>query len=143
MITVGTFAAFVWPGGLGPGAFGALTEVYGDLLRAAGAAERLSELLNAEATIAPPAKPRSFPQPPLGTLEFARVEFHYPTRPDAPALHDFSLAIHPRETVAIVGPSGAGKSTHFQLAERFYDHQAGQILLDGVPRTDTEPATPH
>src|SRR3546814_13747640 len=86
MITVGTFAAFVWPGGLGPGAFGALTEVYGDLLRAAGAAERLSELLNAEATIAPPAKPRSFPQPPLGTLEFAKVEFHYPTRPDAPAL---------------------------------------------------------
>lgn len=139
-ITGGTIAAFVLTGGLVAGAFGALTEVYGDLLRAAGAAERLSELLNAEATIAPPANPSRFPEPPVGTLEFANVEFHYPTRPDAPALHDFSLAIRPRETVAIVGPSGAGKSTLFQLAERFYDPQAGQIRLDGVPLTDADPA---
>jgi ATP-binding cassette subfamily B protein len=139
-ITGGTIAAFVLTGGLVAGAFGALTEVYGDLLRAAGAAERLSELLNAEPSIAPPAQPRAFPEPSRGTLEFANVEFHYPTRPDAPALHDFSLAIQPRETVAIVGPSGAGKSTLFQLAERFYDPQAGQILLDGVPLTDADPA---
>ena len=139
-ITGGTIAAFVLTGGLVAGAFGALTEVYGDLLRAAGAAERLSELLNAEASIAPPAKPRLFPEPPIGTLEFVQVEFHYPTRPDAPALHNFSLAIHPRETVAIVGPSGAGKSTLFQLAERFYDPQRGQILLDGIPLTEADPA---
>ncbi|MFZ5726616.1 MAG: ABC transporter transmembrane domain-containing protein [Pseudomonadota bacterium] len=139
-ITGGTIAAFVLTGGLVAGAFGALTEVYGDLLRAAGAAERLSELLNAGTTIAAPAHPRSFPDPPTGALEFRGVEFRYPTRPDAPALHDFSLTIRPRETVAIVGPSGAGKSTLFQLAERFYDPQAGQILLDGVPLVDADPA---
>ena len=139
-ITGGTIAAFVLTGGLVAGAFGALTEVYGDLLRAAGAAERLSELLHAEPEIAPPAHPRAFPVPPVGTLEFSNVEFRYPTRPDAPALHDFSLAIAPRETVAIVGPSGAGKSTLFQLAERFYDPQAGTIRLDGVPLTEADPA---
>ncbi|AMU87645.1 ABC transporter [Sphingopyxis macrogoltabida] len=139
-ITGGTIAAFVLTGGLVAGAFGALTEVYGDLLRAAGAAERLSELLNAEPSIAAPAKPQRFPDPMIGTLEYRNVEFHYPTRPDAPALHGFSLAIRPRETVAIVGPSGAGKSTLFQLAERFYDPQGGEVLLDGVPLVDADPA---
>ena len=139
-ITGGTIAAFVLTGGLVAGAFGALTEVYGDLLRAAGAAERLHELLIAEPSIAPPASPRALPEPATGTLEFDHVEFRYPTRPDAPALHDFSLAIQPRETVAIVGPSGAGKSTLFQLAERFYDPQGGQIRLDGVPLPDLDPA---
>ncbi len=139
-ITGGTIAAFVLTGGLVAGAFGALTEVYGDLLRAAGAAERLHELLVAEPTIAAPQNPRSLPEPATGTLEFDHVEFRYPTRPDAPALHDFSLAVRPRETVAIVGPSGAGKSTLFQLAERFYDPQTGQIRLDGVPLTEADPA---
>ncbi|WP_374523894.1 ABC transporter transmembrane domain-containing protein [Sphingopyxis sp.] len=139
-ITGGTIAAFVLTGGLVAGAFGALTEVYGDLLRAAGAAERLHELLIAEPSIAPPARPRALPEPALGTLDFDHVEFRYPTRPDAPALHDFSLTIRARETVAIVGPSGAGKSTLFQLAERFYDPQGGQIRLDGVPLTEADPA---
>ena len=139
-ITGGTIAAFVLTGGLVAGAFGALTEVYGDLLRAAGAAERLHELLVAEPSIAPPATPRPLPQPAIGTLAFENVEFRYPTRPDAPALHDFSLAIRARETVAIVGPSGAGKSTLFQLAERFYDPQGGQIRLDGIALPDLDPA---
>jgi len=139
-ITGGTIAAFVLTGGLVAGAFGALTEVYGDLLRAAGAAERLHELLVAEPSIAPPASPRPLPEPAIGTLAFENVEFRYPTRPDAPALHDFSLAIRARETVAIVGPSGAGKSTLFQLAERFYDPQGGQIRLDGVALPDLDPA---
>src|SRR3546814_6139457 len=79
----------------------------------------------------------------MGTLEFAGVEFRYPTRPDTAALHDFSLAIRPRETVAIVGPSGAGKSTLFQLAERFYDPQAGEIRLDGVPLTAADRSEEH
>ena len=139
-ITGGTIAAFVLTGGLVAGAFGALTEVYGDLLRAAGAAERLNELLVAEPTIAAPLDPRPLPEPATGTLEFDHVEFRYPTRPDAAALHDFSLIVRPRETVAIVGPSGAGKSTLFQLAERFYDPQTGQIRLDGVALTDADPA---
>lgn len=138
-ITGGTIAAFVLTGGLVAGAFGALTEVYGDLLRAAGAAERLNELLIAKPTISAPASPRALPEPARGELEFRGVEFRYPTRPDAPALHNFSLHVAPRETVAIVGPSGAGKSTLFQLAARFYDPQAGEVLLDGVALHTADP----
>ena len=139
-ISGGTLGAFVLYGFLVAGAFGALTEVWGDLLRAAGASERLSELLNAEPTIRAPASPRALPSPPVGALTFAHVEFRYPTRLDAPALHDFSLAIEPGETVAIVGPSGAGKSTLFQLAQRFYDPQGGHVAIDGVPLTAADPA---
>ena len=136
----GTIAAFVLTGVLVAGALGSLTEVYGDLLRGAGAASRLDELLNEKPAIAPPARPQALPEPPRGALAFQGVTFRYPTRPDAPAIHDFSLTIEPGETVAIVGPSGAGKSTIFQLAERFYDPQVGTVRLDGVPLVQADPA---
>ena len=135
----GTIAAFVLTGVLVAGALGALTEVYGDLLRGAGAASRLSELLEAEPAIAAPARPLALPRPPRGSLAFQNVSFSYPTRPSERAISDVSLTVEPGETVAIVGPSGAGKSTIFQLAERFYDPQAGTVRLDGVPMTQADP----
>ncbi len=139
-ISGGTIAAFVITGGLVAGSFGSLSEVYGDLVRGAGAASRLNELLNEKPVIAPPARPQALPEPARGQLSFERVTFRYPSRPDTAALKDFSLKIEPGETVAIVGPSGAGKSTLFQLSERFYDPQAGAIKLDGVPMVSADPA---
>ena len=139
-ISGGTIFAFVVTAGIVAGAFGALTEVYGDLLRGAGAASRLNELLNEKPSIAAPARPLALPQPARGKLAFEQVNFRYPTRLEVAALADFSLTIEPGETVAIVGPSGAGKSTLFQLAERFYDPQSGTIKLDGVPLTAVDPA---
>ncbi|WP_353230729.1 ABC transporter transmembrane domain-containing protein [Novosphingobium sp.] len=139
-ISGGTIAAFVLTGGLVAGSFQALTEVYGDLVRGAGASERLSELLRVVPEIAAPARPIALPQPPRGQIAFQHVTFRYPTRPDAPALVDFSLAVEPGETVAIVGPSGAGKSTLFLLAERFYDPQGGMVRIDGVPLKEADPA---
>jgi len=110
-----------------------LSEVYGDLLRAAGATERLMELLAAKSPVAEPAAPQALPHRPAGAaLAFEQVGFHYPSRPRLPALQDFSLQVAPGETVAIVGPSGAGKSTVFQLLLRFYDVNSGRITLDGV-----------
>jgi ATP-binding cassette, subfamily B, bacterial len=109
-----------------------LSEVWGDVLRAAGAMERISELFGEQATITDPPHPQSLPTPVRGALRFEGVEFHYPSRPDAPALHDFNLDIRPGETVALVGPSGAGKSTVFALLLRFYDPQRGRITFDGV-----------
>ena len=139
-ITGGTIASFVVAGLIVAGAFGALTEVYGDLLRGAGAASRLAELLDARPTIAAPERPEALPMPPRGSLSFRNVTFRYPARPETVALNDFTLEIQPGETVAIVGPSGAGKSTIFQLVERFYDPQGGTIRMDGVPLMQADPA---
>ena len=139
-ITTGTIAQIVFVSVIVAGAFGSLSEVYGDLLRGAGAAGRLAELLNEKPLIAMPERPLALPSPGRGKLAFEGVTFRYPTRLEVAALDDFSLTIEPGETVAIVGPSGAGKSTLFQLAERFYDPQAGTIKFDGVPITAVDPA---
>ena len=136
----GSIAAFVITGGLVAGAFGALTEVYGDLLRGAGAASRLSELISARPTITCPAAPLAIPDRRTARLTFEHVSFRYPTRPDESALDDFSLDVAPGGRVAIVGPSGAGKSTLLALAERFYDPQAGRVLLNGVDLRAADPA---
>ena len=136
----GSIAAFVLTGGIVAGAFGALTEVYGDLLRGAGAAERLNELLSARSEIAAPVPATPLPQPARGALAFEGVRFRYPTRPEVAAIDDLTLSIRPGETVAVVGPSGAGKSTLFQLAERFYDPEGGRVTLDGVDLRHADPA---
>lgn len=139
-ISGGTIFAIVITAGLVAGAAGALSEVYGDLLRGAGAAGRLNELLREEPEIAAPARPTALPVPPRGQIAFQNVGFRYPSRPEVLALDDFSLTVEPGETVAIVGPSGAGKSTLFLLAQRFYDPHAGMIRIDGVPLTSADPA---
>lgn len=115
-------------------AFAVLGEVYGDLLRAAGATERLMELLGTRSPITSPAQPAAALVPNAGSsVKFEAVTFHYPSRPTQAALTEFTLDVRPGETVALVGPSGAGKSTVFQLLLRFYDPASGTIRLDGVP----------
>merc|ERR1711991_53606 len=114
------------------GSIATLTEIWGDVQRAAGATERLIELLNARDEVVDPKAPKAMPAPVRGEIAFQDVSFRYPTRPDAPALEDVSLTVKHGETVALVGPSGAGKSTMIQLMLRFYDVDFGQITLDGT-----------
>jgi len=117
-----------------------LTEIWGSLLQAAGAMERLAELLDTEPRIKAPANPKPLPDPPLGKASFDNVTFYYPSRPGQAALSEFSLDISPRETVALVGPSGAGKSTVFQLLLDFYQPQSGRICVDDLDIREVEPA---
>jgi ATP-binding cassette subfamily B protein len=131
-MTGGELAAFVFYAIMVAGAVGALSEIYGDLQRAAGATERLVELLSIEPAVAAPLHPQPLPSPPRGEIAFEHVTFRYPSRPGTAALHDLSLTIAPGERVALVGPSGAGKTTVFQLLLRFYDPDSGSVTLDGV-----------
>jgi len=116
-----------------------LAEVYGDLQRAAGASERLLEILATESRIRAPAHPVALPHPPRGSVALEGVTFFYPSRPGIPALDGLSLAVEPGEVVALVGPSGAGKTTVFQLLLRFYDPSAGRVVLDGVDARAADP----
>ncbi len=128
----GDLSAFVFYAVLVAFAVGTISEVFGELQRAAGAAERLIELLATTSEIVAPARPLALPDPPQGRLAFENVTFSYPSRPEQPALRDFSLRVEPGETVALVGPSGAGKTTVFQLLLRFYDPRGGRVTVDGI-----------
>jgi ATP-binding cassette subfamily B protein len=139
-MTGGTLLQFAILAVLGAGSVGALGEVWGEVQKASGAMERVSELLDARPAIAAPAKPTPMPTPPRGEIAFDDVDFAYPGRPDLPALAGFTLRVRPGERVALVGPSGAGKSTVFRLLLRFYDPQAGAVRLDGVDLRQADPA---
>ncbi|MGN8020737.1 ABC transporter transmembrane domain-containing protein [Phyllobacterium sp. 22229] len=139
-ITPGTLGQFLLYAVFAAGALGALSEVWGELSQASGAAERLMEIMAEKPAIATPLNPVSLPEPPVGSVVFRDVHFNYPTRPDAPALRGLDFEIKPGETVAIVGPSGAGKSTVFSLLLRYYDPVSGSIRVDGVDLRDADPA---
>ena len=135
----GTFIQFGVLAVMSAGSVGALGETWGDVQKAAGAMERVSEILDARPSIAAPAHPRPLPTPPRGELSLENVTFAYPGRPDMPAVRGLSLSVRPGERVALVGPSGAGKSTVFRLLLRFYDPQEGRVLLDGIDVRDADP----
>jgi ATP-binding cassette subfamily B protein len=139
-VTPGELSAFVFYAVVVAASVGVLSEFLGDLQRAAGAGERLMELMRVRPAIGTPADPEKLPHPPRGAIAFEAVNFSYPSRPDRPALADFSLEIAPGETVALVGPSGAGKTTVFQLLLRFYDPDAGIVRFDGVDLRRADPA---
>jgi ATP-binding cassette subfamily B protein len=138
-LTPGELSAFVFYAVVVASSAGSLSEVAGDLQRASGAMERLVELLSTEPAIRAPAAPAPLPSPPQGRVAFEAVTFHYPSRPDRPALERFELSVAAGERVALVGPSGAGKTTVFQLLLRFYDPEAGRIRFDGVDVREVEP----
>ncbi|RXV66236.1 ABC transporter [Roseovarius sp. A46] len=131
-MSAGSLVQFVIYAVMVAGAVAALSEIWGELQRAAGATERLVDLLHADDPVRDPAAPVPVPQPVRGAIAFEGVRFAYPARPETPALDDFSLSIKPGETVALVGPSGAGKTSVIQLILRFYDPEEGRITLDGV-----------
>jgi ATP-binding cassette subfamily B protein len=136
----GTLAQFVMYALLGGNAATSLADVWNDVQRATGGMSRITELLAREPRVRAPAQPEPLPRPVRGAIEFEDVCFHYPQRPDTPALSDFRLRVRPGETVALVGPSGAGKSTVFSLLMRFHDPDHGAIRLDGVPLARLDPA---
>jgi len=138
-MTPGALLQFVLLSVFAAGAVGALGESWGDVQKAAGAMERIEELMRATPDIAAPARPVALPTPPRGELSMSAVDFAYPGRPDLPALKGFSLTVRPGETVALVGPSGAGKSTVFRLLLRFYDPQTGLVSVDGVDVRQADP----
>ncbi len=138
-MTPGALLQFVLLSVFSAGAVGALGESWGDVQKAAGAMERIDELMRSEAAIRPPESPVVLPEPPTGEVSMSAVQFAYPGRPDLPALKGFSLTVRPGETVALVGPSGAGKSTVFRLLLRFYDPQAGVVSVDGVDVRAADP----
>lgn len=140
-ISGGELSAFVFYAIVVAGSTGALSEVVGELQRAAGAMDRLNELLLVSSNIKIPSEPKELPEKVSGAIKFNRINFYYPSRPGQLALDDFTLEIKPGETVALVGPSGAGKSTVFQLLLRFYDPSSGNIKLDDVSLDQTDPRT--
>ena len=137
-MTEGTLIQFVIYAVLVAGSVAALSEIWSELQRAAGATERLVELLNARDSVQDPVQPATLPTPVRGEIVFDNVSFRYPARPDTPALQDVSLTVAPGETVAFVGPSGAGKTTVIQMIQRFYDPNEGAVRLDGVALNDMQ-----
>jgi ATP-binding cassette, subfamily B, bacterial len=138
-MTGGQILQFLFYAGFVGTSAAALTEMWGEMQRAAGAMERLSELLQARPTICAPAHPVDLPARVTGAMRFDNVTFHYPSRPGSAALANFSLEVEPGETIAFVGPSGAGKSTTFQLLLRFYDPDSGRVLIDDRSLADLRP----
>ena len=139
-MSAGTLGQFLLYAMIGAGSVTALSEVWNEVQRASGGMGRIAELLDERTSLAPAEAPATLPEPVRGRIAMRDVRFHYPTRPDLPALEGFSLDVAPGETVALVGPSGAGKSTVFQLLLRFHDPESGRLTLDGADLRALDPA---